>query len=190
MKLKLLAMIGAATLTITTVSAQTLPADKETLFTNVRVFDGKSAKLSSRNRAQVTNAGKATNERETIARFTKDDSWPNILLSLPPLHLDAQSHSSLHKPLPKPIRFTPEHSAMSRYRVMTPSLISPLESRLKAAQPIGLATRVQNIFSPMQLILQSSRPIRQPTPPNLAATARGPLAKATPRQPILPYGKL
>jgi hypothetical protein len=37
----------------------------------------------------VTAAANATNERETIARFTKDDSWPNILLSLPLPHLDA-----------------------------------------------------------------------------------------------------
>jgi imidazolonepropionase-like amidohydrolase len=47
MKLKLLATIGVATLTIMSVSAQTPPAEKETLFTNVRVFDGKSAKLSA-----------------------------------------------------------------------------------------------------------------------------------------------
>jgi imidazolonepropionase-like amidohydrolase len=47
MKLKLLGFIGAATLSIASVSAQTAPAESETLFTNVRVFDGKSAKLSA-----------------------------------------------------------------------------------------------------------------------------------------------
>lgn len=47
MKLKLLAMIGAATLTIMSGSAQPPPAEKQTLFTNVRIFDGKSAKLTA-----------------------------------------------------------------------------------------------------------------------------------------------
>lgn len=45
MKLELLAMAGSATLTITTVSAQTPPADKETLFTIVRVFESKHFSL-------------------------------------------------------------------------------------------------------------------------------------------------
>ncbi len=45
-KFKLLIAIVAATLSISSASSQTPPPEKETLFTNVRVFDGKSETLS------------------------------------------------------------------------------------------------------------------------------------------------
>lgn len=47
MKFKLLSAIIAATLSITSATSQTPPPEKETLFTNVRVFDGKSEALSA-----------------------------------------------------------------------------------------------------------------------------------------------
>jgi imidazolonepropionase-like amidohydrolase len=47
MKFKLLSAVIAATLSITSATSQTPPPEKETLFTNVRVFDGKSEALSA-----------------------------------------------------------------------------------------------------------------------------------------------
>lgn len=47
MRIKLLGLISAAVLVTSSLSAQTAPAEPETLFTNVRVFDGTSAKLSA-----------------------------------------------------------------------------------------------------------------------------------------------
>jgi imidazolonepropionase-like amidohydrolase len=47
MRLKLLALFGAATVSATSVSAQTASVEAQTLFTNVRIFDGRSTKLST-----------------------------------------------------------------------------------------------------------------------------------------------